>query len=148
MKRNNFIKSLIGLPFILSNLSFTKKAKEEVTHFTPEMLERNNFGLFIINAKVKELTKENVGYAATVSWKLTWNLGVAINEVYGTMIKVAEWPKYSKTNFLTDGWTFPIGNTHEEVCEYLNNNPHRHKFRVMTKEEVLFIISNRNQGFL
>jgi len=148
MKRNNFIKSLLGLPLVFSSWSFKKEAKEEVTHFTPEMLDRNNYGLFIINSKVKEITKENIGYAATVSWKLTWNLGVIINHSDNKKVVAKEWSKYTMTNFLTDGFTYPLSYSKEGVCDFLNNDPDGEKYRLMTKEEVLFIISNRKQGFL
>lgn len=163
MKRNNFIKSLLGLSLLAplttlgrrdgfhnrridpySLLPTPCKAKEEVTFFTPEMLSRNNFGLFIINSKVKQITEKNIGYAATVSWKLCYQHNYWKNNGQ----EPVEYNRYGKANFLTDGWFCPIGGTYKQVCEYLNNNPYGEKFRLMTKEEVLYIISNRKQGFL
>jgi hypothetical protein len=41
--------------------------------FTPEMLNKNNFGLFIIRVFESEI-KDNVGYAATVSFKLGYHM--------------------------------------------------------------------------
>lgn len=145
MKRNNFLKALIGLPLVLTQLSFAKKEpKEEITFFTPEMLSRNNYGLFIINSRVKEVTNENVVYAATVSWKLSYDSRYFVSSPIDNTKTIRRFEKYGITNFLTDGWYCPVGSTHEAVCEYLNSN----KYRLMTKEEVLFIISKRQQGFL
>ncbi len=151
MKRNQFLKMMGLFPFLLGSVKQDKTAilsKEEVTFFTPEMLSRNNFGLFVINSKVKEVTFKNLGYAATVAWKLTYHNQTLVNTLQGKITARFDFPRYMKTNFLTDGWSYPIGHNYEEVCNFLNNNEHGEKFRLMTKEEVLFIISNRNQGFL
>lgn len=141
MKRGKFLKTLAGLPLVLSQLSFSKKPRNlEKTIFTPEMLYRNNYGLFIINVKAGDvLTTKNLEYAATVAWKLTYSLGFRGGR-----------ERSSITNVFTDGWTFPIPNSesYEEVCEWLNNNPYGDEYRLMTKEEVLFMISKRQQGFL
>lgn len=143
MKRSKFIQTIIGLPIVIMGLSFKNKSYGKVI-FTPEMLTRNNFGLFIINTRVKEITEQNIGYAATVSWKLSYTQRYWKNS-NGV---IGEFAGYGKVNFLTDGWFCPIGNTYEEVCKYLNNNPHGESFRLMTKEEVLYIITHRKQGFL
>jgi hypothetical protein len=147
MKRSNFLKSMLALPFVAPLLSSSGKKLpvpgEEVV-FTEEMLSRHNYGLFIIDNRVKQITEKNVGYAATVSWKLGWHL----NHWRNSDGKRGSFNKYGKMNFLTDGWFSPMGDTYEEVCEYLNNNPHGQRFRLMSKEEVLFIISHRQQGFL
>lgn len=115
--------------------------KNSVITFTPEILTKHNTGLYLINDKASVI--DNPDYAATVSWKITWNLGVVTNSLNGKRYIAAEWPKYSLTNFLTDGWTHPIGNNYEEVCKYLNNNPHGEKYRIMTKEELFYIINHR-----
>lgn len=147
MKRNKFLKILVGLPFVAPLFSFIKPKAEAIT-FTPEMLKRHNYGLFVINVKATDVTK-NPGYAATVAWKLVWNFEHARNPPSkGVEKQVFRWSKYSMCNFLTDGWVYPIGNTYEEMCEYLNNNPHGEKYRLMTKEEVIYLITNRKQGFL
>ncbi len=144
MNRLNFIKST-GIFAGLSLFGFKKPEpqvkRNQVIEFTPEILKKNNFGLYLINDKADVV--KHPDYAATVSWKLGWNLGVATNNVGNEKIKVATWPKYGKINFLTDGWYCPIGNNYEEVCEYLNNNPHGEKFRILTKEELFYIINNR-----
>lgn len=120
------------------------KAKEIV--FTPKMIS-TSYGLFIINTKGDVNT--NPSYAATVSWKLTWTLETSYGpEVNDNGAKVFKFNKYTKTNFLTDGLAYSIGNTIEEVCDYLNNNEYGQHFRPMTKKEVLFLIKTRNQGFL
>lgn len=147
MKRNKFLKTLLGLPFVAPLLAFSKPKPEAVV-FTPEMLKRHNYGLYVINVKATDVT-QNPGYAATVSWKLVWNFEKVKNPVFkGGGGEVFTWAKYSMCNFLTDGWVFPIGDSYEDVCEYLNNNPHGEQFRLMTKEEVIYLITNRQQGFL
>jgi hypothetical protein len=143
MKRNNFLKALIGLPFVLSHISFASKRKETITHFSPEMLKKNNFGLFIIDSRVTDVRK-NPSYAAGVAYKLGYNMFSVrnANNKGETNLK-----RYGKINFLTDGLFLGLGDTIEEVCNDLNNNPHR-KFRLMSKDEVLFLITHRDQGFL
>jgi hypothetical protein len=143
MKRNTFLKTLLGLPFVAPLLSFSKAANTAKIIFTPEMLRRNNYGLFIINTKVTDV-KKNPSYAATVAWKLCYQH----NHWKNTNEEPQQFNVYGKVNFLTDGWFYPIGNTKEQVCEYLNNNPHGETFRLMTKEEVIYLITNRKQGFL
>ena len=134
MKRNTFIKSLLGLPLLayfggnIPNPVDTNKV-----NFTVEMLTRYNTGLFIIKAGVNVYTHERVGYAATVCWKLIYSLERTI-------------PKYGRCNFLTDGWFYPMANTKEELCEILNND--KDGYRILTKDEVKYIINNRQQGFL
>lgn len=145
MKRNTFLKSLLVLPVIFS-FSTPKVRKNKVITFTPEMLSKNNVGLYIINDKADVV--KNPNYAATVAWKLSWNIMLAKNpkfklgdkECGGEEFRI---PTYGKVNFLTDGWYCPIGNKCEDICEYLNNNPYGEKFRIMTKEELFYIIENR-----
>lgn len=131
MKRITFLTSLLGSIPLLS--SFKQIETSSKTQFTVDDLVKNNYGLFIINDKVKDVTKRP-GYAATLCWKL----GYTHTRSGG----------YTMTNFLTDGWTNHIGDTKQAVCEYLNNNPYGQKYRLMTKEEIIYLISNRNQGFL
>jgi len=147
MKRNDFIK-FIGLGIstvgLTSIFGFKKRIiirRNKVITFTPEIIRKHNFGLYIINDNADVVNRPD--YSATVSWKLTWNLGVAINYVSGKKVRAKEWPKYSKCNFLTDGWVCPLGDSYEEVCEYLNNNPHGEKYRIMTKEELFYMINHR-----
>lgn len=150
MKRNKFLKTLIALPFIAPLMSKASKAhpySPNGTVFTEEMLHGNNYGLFIINTKAGtfEDIKKNPGYAATVSWKLGYSFGMVINTVNNERYAAKEWNKYNKVNFLTDGWSCPIGNTNEDVLNYLNNS--KDKFRLMTKEEVIYLLTVKNQGF-
>lgn len=104
------------------------------------MLLENNIGLFIINNKADVF--KNVNYAATVSWKLCYQ------------INSPNISRFGRCNFLTDGWFAPLYNdqikvdTHEELVVWLNNNPYKDEYRLMTKEEVLYLIQNRNQGFI
>lgn len=118
--------------WLLSFLDITPNTKDFI--FAEEMLVKHNYGLYIINKKCKNIRK-NPGYAATVSWKLTYQSDPKIL-------------KYTICNFLTDGWVYPIGDTYKKVCEWLNNNPNGEKYRIMTKAEVLYLISQRKQGFL
>lgn len=139
MKRNNFLKLLACIPF--TSIGYTAKAEInlEPTVFTPEMLSRNNFGLFIINVKAGNvLTTKRLGYAATLASKLTY-----INH----LLQHSDF-RYGVCDVFTDGWFYPAAKDKEGLCEYLNNNLHGEKFRLLTKEEVLFLISKRQQGFL
>ena len=132
---------MLGAGFLAPLFGFKSKPvvrRNKVITFTPEILQKYNFGLYLINDKADVV--KNPDYAATVSWKLGWNLGVTTGRI---TVKVAKWPKYSICNFLTDGWTYPIGNSYEEVCDYLNNNPHGEKYRIMTKDELFYIINHR-----
>ena len=131
MKRNTFLRGLFSAS-VLALLPFKTKAERQnkVVEFTPEMLIKNNFGLYIINDKANVF--ERPDYAATVAWKLSYHNNNGGN--------------YGKVNFLTDGWFCPIGNTYKDICEYLNNNPYGEKFRIMTKEELFYIINHRTNA--
>jgi len=101
--------------------------------FTPEMLRLYNFGLFIIKLTTSEDIRNNVDFAATVSFKLGYQLSKKIK-------------KYGMTNFLTDGWFCDLADTVEELCDILNND--KFGYRLLTKEEVNYMINHRTQGFL
>ncbi len=150
MKRSNFLRALVGLPLVLSQLSFSKKSKIEKVIFTPDMLNRNNFGLYIINTKAGNFgdIKRNPGYAATVSWKLCYHNDPTKKQGTKSDQYRVSANRYCKINFLTDGWICPIGQDYNEVCAYLNNNPYGETYRLMAKEEVIFLITTRKQGFL
>jgi hypothetical protein len=136
MKRNTFIKAMLALPLVFSKLTlYGRGSRDGKITFTPDMLTRHNYGLFIINTKAGEITEKNVGYASTLAWKLCWQ------------ISSKDMPKYGKVNVFTDGWFCPMGENYQEVCDYLNNNP-KETYRLMTKDEVLFILGTRQQGFL
>lgn len=139
MKRSTFIKAFGLIPlFSFSNLKSVKQNK--VVVFTPEMITKNNFGLYIINNKADVF--KNPDYAATVAWKLGYN-----NQYWRNFDgNGGSFQNYGKINFLTDGWFCPIGDNYEEICEYLNNNPHGEKFRIMTKEELFYIINHRSNS--
>jgi hypothetical protein len=111
--------------------------KKEPTVFTPEMLNKNNFGLYIIRAYDSNI-KENVSYASTVSYKLGY-----INHRL-----VESKKRYGLISFLTDGWFLPVAENDQDICDYLNNLPEGQKFRLLTKEEVIYMIKHRTQGFL
>ena len=99
--------------------------------FTEEELKLNNFGLFIIRATCTDIVSD-VNYAATVSFKIGYQMSGE--------------RKYGLINFLTDGWFNPMANTLAELCDLLNNDIDG--YRLMTKEEVCFLITYRKQGFL
>lgn len=144
MKRNTFIKGILGLP-ILSLFSFKQAAvikQNPVVEFTPDILKKHNFGLYIINIKANVV--ENPNYAATVSWKLGYHLDIveSTNNIESKRLRLRH-NKYFMSNFLTDGWATPIGDNYEEICEYLNNHHYGEKFRIMTKEELFYLIENR-----
>lgn len=139
MKRNNFLKILGFLPFIpLLSEPTKEKIDTRKVVFTPDILKKGH-GIFIINTRVKDV-KERPGYAATVSWKIGY-----INHILaGEFSK----HRYGVTNFLTDGWFCPLAKDIKDLCEWLNNNPYGESYRPMTKEEIVYLISTRQQGFL
>lgn len=144
MNRKQFLKTglismLLGLfPFnIFSNEKVFIKKNPLIT-FTPEILSQYNVGLYIINDKA-DVTK-NLGYANTVTWKLVWQFERQRNN--GTPINGL--PKYGLCNALTDGWTYWIANSKEELCSYLNDNPYGDKYRILTPEELIYIVKHRS----
>ena len=145
MKRNTFLKSLLGLGIfpLIPKATFASVNTERMV-FTEEMLTRYNVGLFIIKAGVNVFEPERIGYAATVCWKLAYHM-IPQSKIdkSGTGYLTG---KYGKVSFLTDGWFCPLANTKKQLCEFLNND--ERGYRVMTKEEVIYILQNRQQGFL
>ena len=149
MKRKSFLKLTIGLPFIstfLSAKSMFKINKNPVIKFTSENLSEFNVGVYIIRHQTKNGYVANVeinpDYCATVVWKLVYQLGYIVNNLKGEKVRV-RFPKYGMCNVLTDGWTHWVGSK-EELCDYLNNNPYGETYRILTKEELLYIIENRS----
>lgn len=145
MNRNTFLKR-IGVLSVLPLLGFDipkSVAKNKVIEFTPEIIKKYNFGLYLINDKADVVRNPN--YAATVAWKLCWTNDRKPKDIPTEEEKkhLVRYNRYCKVNFLTDGWICPVGNSYEEVCEYLNNNPHGEKYRIMTKDELFYIINNR-----
>ena len=145
MKRNQFLKtsllaSVIGFsPF--SSLAKTPTIKKNpVIEFTPENLSEFNVGTYIINDKAN--VENNVGYAITVTWKLVWQMKY-IKEVNIANDRKVILPRYGKCNVLTDGWTHWIGEK-AQLCDWLNNNPHGDKYRILTPNELLYMITNRS----
>ena len=142
MKRTTFLKGLLGIPFFLSFRIPAQTKQNNVIEFTPEMLKKNNFGLYIINNKADVF--KNPDYSATVAWKLGYHLTPTVLGVNDTEQQHSlHCNKYFMSNFLTDGWACPIGNTYEDICEYLNNNPHGEEYRILTENELIHIIKSR-----
>lgn len=142
MKRSTFIKAFGLIP--LFSFYKPKLKTNKVIEFTPEIISKNNFGLYIINNKANVF--KNPDYAASVAWKLGYCNTNMVNTIGTKVTERFQWNKYCKLQFLTDGWVFPIGNNYEEVCNYLNNNPYGEKFRIMTKEELFHIINYRTNA--
>ena len=133
---------------IKSNISKLFKQKVKTNSpivFTPEIITKYNFGLYIINVKADVVKRPD--YAATVSWKLGYHINRTEKPTESTTdtekrVRLIH-NKYVMSNFLTDGWVTPIGNDYEEVCEYLNNNFYGEKFRIMTKDELFYLLNHR-----
>ena len=108
--------------------------------FTPEMLSKHNFELFIIKNTVPNFWSivKRPGYAATVSYKLGYINNRLLNND----------SRYGIISFLTDGWFCPLTVTKEELCDYFNNKTAKESYRIMTKLEVLYLLFIRKQGFL
>lgn len=144
MKLLNFIRLIFALPRLSSYKeisSLGKKTSNKIVEFTVDELEKYNFGCYLIKNDTD--VYKNPDFAATVCWKLVWQLRY-IKEVNSKLLQKVHLPKYGMCNFLTDGWTHWIGDTKEDVIEHLNNNEHGTKFRFLTKEELFYIISNRS----
>lgn len=140
MKRNNFLKLGIGIP-LLGMFSFKSISKEleikknPVIEFTPENLSEFNVGTYIIKDGADVIT--NLNWSTTVVYKLVWQ--ITLQRPFKDKVKVL---KYGMCNALTDGWTYWIGDK-KELCDYLNNGPYGDKYRILTLEEMIYIIKNR-----
>lgn len=145
MKRSNFLRSLIILPFLPKVVGAKPVVNTERIVFTPDMLNKGH-GLYIIRAGVDPYTHKRVGYAATVSWKICYRLGHYVKDMTPNQVIVKDLNEYGIVNFLTDGFFHPISYDKVDVCNYLNS--HTAGFRPLTKEEVLYMIEQRQQGFL
>ena len=86
-------------------------------------------GMYIIRETSPKDSK-NLGFAATVAFKIGWNAHV--NGEYGLI------------SHFTDGMYMKYG-TKEELCEKLNNDVAG--YRPLTKQEYLKILKNTDQGF-
>jgi hypothetical protein len=102
--------------------------------FTEELVFKNNYGLYLIldspytRKLIEEEMVEKASYLATVSVKLIWNFSKK---------------KYGFCNFLTDGFCIFVGSK-EELLNTLNNS--EDKYRILTKEELYFIIDNKSNS--
>lgn len=141
MKRNTFLKSLLGLSvasmFPFNWLTASSIKKNRVIKFTPENISENNVGLYIIEDRAD--VEKYIGVGTTCVWKLVYQ------HKYNTVTKLlnneakVELPKYGMCNVLTDGWTHWIGDK-QQLCDHLNEDG---KYRILTKEELIHIINNR-----
>lgn len=89
------------------------------------------------------LQNKNVNYAATVVSKFVWQIEMSQVVKHMNLGKKIRLPKYGLSNALTDGWTHWIGSK-EEVCEFLNENTFGTQYRILTPEELIYIIQNRD----
>lgn len=146
MKRIEFLRTgiLAGLatfiPFkgkTTESLPFVKK--NPVITFTVEILKKYNVGIWLIQDDADVVT--NPSYAATVVWKLVYNMG-NFKHVNSERTKFGI-PRYGRCNVFTDGWTDFICDNKEELCDYLNNNPYGKKFRIMTPDELHYLTDNK-----
>lgn len=97
--------------------------------FTPENLNEFNFGVHVIKDPANVFKR--TGYSCTVTYKLVWQIAGngGIN-------------KYGLCNSLTDGWTHWIGDK-QELCDYLNDNPNGHTYRIITPTELKYMINSK-----
>lgn len=129
MNRNSFLKllGLSSLGTVFSSFDNKHKIKSnKVVIFTPELLKKYNTGLYIIKDGTDVTLRP--GYAATVSFKLVYH------HLDGRTVR-------GLCNFLTDGWTQLIG-SEQNICDFLNHGSFQ-KYRIMTKEELIYIIENK-----
>ena len=109
-----------------------KVKPNKVVEFTPEILNDYNYGLFLIKAETDIYKRPD--YAATVIYKLGYTI----------LPKSKGIPKYGLSSAITDGWFNPVANNDEEMCEWLNNNKHGVKYRILKYEELEYILKHRS----
>ena len=146
MKRIEFLQTGL-LTLIASMFSFSLFSKENIVikknpviEFTPENISEFNVGLYVIEDRADVVKFSGVGVGCV--WKLVYQVGYTVNNLQGQKVQV-KFPKYGLCNALTDGWTYWVGSK-EQLCTYLNDNPHGVKYRILTKEELLYIINHRS----
>lgn len=130
MKRNTFIKALFGLPFVLPLLGKAVETKEDLfseidtqrLFFTPEMIVHK--GLIIIRAGIKITQNTD----RIICWKLTYDCGSKRH--------------FGMTGVFNNGMIFQQAETVEEMCRQLNNSA-TDGWRILTKEELIYLIKNK-----
>lgn len=137
MKRIQFLKTIACIPFITAFKEHSPLKGNDSFIWTKEYLDKTGACSFIIKKNV-DIYKDP-GYASTVSWKLGFQISLK------SLKKSAD--KYGKINFLTDGWFCPLANNYENLADYLNGDEGSVGYRPMTKEEVIYLINQRDQGF-
>lgn len=149
MKRNEFLKMGIGsalLSLIPGSLFASPKKeilikKNPVIEFTPEVLSSFNVGMYIINDKAN--VENNVGYAVTVTWKIVYQMRYMTNTLGGKNEVIKAGNTRGLCNVLTDGWTNWLAHNKEDLCVWLNDNPYGEKFRILTPEELNYMLAHR-----
>ena len=95
--------------------------------FTPEELV---MGMFIVRNDVKK-PFESLAHARTLTFKVVFN--------------VSESGSHGICNVLTDGCYMKISDNAKDFCDYLNDG--EIGYRPLTKDELILLINNTNQGF-
>lgn len=90
-------------------------------------------GLFIIRKNTQGKTPTDADFARTVLWKVCFTFSEKI-------------PKYGICNVLTDGLYTSIGDTPQEVADYLNKDSKG--YEPVSKEYMINLLKQTNQGFL
>lgn len=145
MRRKDFLKNILSIS-LLSFLPFklfsgTPIIKPNlVSNFTPELMSKFNYGMYIINNKVDVIA--NPDYAATVVWKLVYQFSRQTYKHSKYKYNYEHLPENGLCNILTDGWTYWVGSK-QDLCDYLNNNPYGEKYRILTKAELDYILNHR-----
>jgi hypothetical protein len=90
-------------------------------------------GLFVVRQPRNGKPYCDLDFARTVVFKIGYTFALGI-------------PKWGVCNVLTDGLYQPIGDTEQDVADWLNNN--EHGFEPLSKKEMMTLMEHTMQGFI
>lgn len=90
-------------------------------------------GLFIVRKPMNGKTYKDLDFARTVVFKIGYTFEDSI-------------PKWGICNVLTDGLYSAIGQTEEDVADFLNKD--KHGYEPLSKKEMMILMEHTMQGFI
>lgn len=165
MKRGKFLKAVVGLPLVLSQLSFKEKPKQTRRVWKPEDITA---GLYITRNYDADVRK-NAGLVCSVTFQVGYNLAMgrrsfewrsaASGQKYVVADRIHD-PKCQYTlNSVADGFSHGdclakkwgehqpfMAYTKEALCDELNND--KWGYYPTTKDEMHVIIDYMSKNFL
>lgn len=91
-------------------------------------------GLFIIRKNINGKTPKDMDFARTVLFKICY------------ILAKSDLPKWGICEILTDGLYTPIGDTKQDVADFLNRDSKG--YEPLSKEYMLKLVEHTRQGFL